>query len=171
MEISELIQVHSIGYRLKDVKVNFNHDIKIDAPEASIDAKHGEILSISRWIAEVLSSENLVDVQDTDMIVALKQMVAKENVQGISDLSTLESDFYIKMNSFMQLLPQQNRDKVESMLNAFLRKRLGKIINLAGSPKMTHELASKLTIEERALLDYIHSRSNEFTKQIIGAKK
>ncbi len=171
MEFSELVQIHTIGYRLQDVKVNFGYDLKVEAPEVSIDAKHGEILSIQRWIADVLSTEKLVEVQDTDMIVALKQAAVKENVQGDFDLSTLEPDFYIKMNSYMQRLLQQDRDKVESMLNSLIRKRQGKIIRLADSSKMTAELAKKLTIEERALFDYIHYKSAEFKKQTIGEKK
>lgn len=170
MHISELIQVHSIGYRLQDVKVNFVYDLKIEAPTVSVESKQGEILSISRWIAEVLSSEKLVQVQDTDMVVALKQAVMKENVQGDFDLSTLELDFYIKVNSFTQRLPQEDRDKIESMLNSLIRKRQGKIIRLADSSKMTSDLAKKLTIEERTLFDYIHNNSTEFKKQILGDK-
>ena len=170
MNISELIQVHSIGYRLQDVKVNFAYDLKIEAPTVSIESKQGEILSISRWIAEVLSSEKLAQVQDTDMVVALKQAIMKENVQGDFDLSTLELDFYIKVNSFTQRLPQEDRDKIESMLNSLIRKRQGKIIKLADSSKMTSDLAKKLTIEERTLFDYIHNNSTEFKKQILGDK-
>jgi DNA replication factor GINS len=171
MEISELIQIHTIGHRLQDVKVNFSYDLKIATPEVSIDAKHGEILSIPRWVAEVLSSEKLAEVQDTDMVVALKQAVVKENVQGDFELSTLESDFYIKSNSYIQKLFQQDRDKLESMMNTLIRKRQGKIIRLADSSKMTTELSKKLTVEERALFDYIHSGSTEFKKQIIGDSK
>ncbi len=171
MHISELIQIHSIGYRLQDVKVNFNHDLKIEAPLTSVEAKQGEIMSISRWIAEVLSSEKLVEVQDTDMIVALKQAVMKENIQGDFDLSTLDLDFYIKVNSFTRRLPQEDRDKIESMLNSLVRKRQGKIIRLADSSKMTSDLAKKLTIEERTLFDYIHNNSTEFKLQIMDDKK
>ena len=116
MEISDLTQVHTLGYGLQDVKVTFNHDIKVDASDVSIDAKYGEIISIPRWVADVLASDKLVDVQDTDMIVALKQALVKENVQGDFDLSTLDTDFYIKVRAYMQRLPQQDRDKVESML-------------------------------------------------------
>jgi DNA replication factor GINS len=170
MHISELIQVHSIGYRLQDVKVNFAYDLKIEAPTVSIESKQGDISSIPRWIAEVLSSEKLAQVQDTDMVVALKQAVMKENVQGDFDLSTLELDFYIKVNSFTQRLPQEDRDKIESMLNSLIRKRQGKIIKLADSSKMTSDLAKKLTIEERTLFDYIHNNSIEFKKQILGDK-
>ncbi len=171
MNISELIQIHTIGYRLQDVKVNFGHDLRIDAPEVSIDAKHGEILSIPRWVAEVLSSEKLAEVQDTDMVVALKQAIVKENVQGDFDLSTLEPEFYIRMNSFMQRLPQQDRDKLESMLNSLIRKRQGKIIKLADSSKLTSESAKKLTVEERALFDYIYNNSVDFKKQVLSDKK
>ncbi|MFZ0184646.1 MAG: hypothetical protein WBV92_07210 [Nitrosotalea sp.] len=170
MNISELIQVHSIGYRLQDVKVNFVYDLKIEAPTVSVESKQGEIMSVSRWVAEVLSAEKLVQVQDMDMVVALKQAVMKENVQGDFDLSTLELDFYIKVNSFTQRLPQEDRDKIESMLNSLIRKRQGKIIRLADSSKMTSDLAKKLTIEERTLFDYIHNNSTEFKKQILGDK-
>ncbi len=170
MNISELIQVHSIGYRLQDVKVNFVYDLKIEAPTVSVESKQGEIMSVSRWVAEVLSAEKLVQVQDTDMVVALKQAVMKENVQGDFDLSTLELDFYIKVNSFTQRLPQEDRDKIESMLNSLVRKRQGKIIRLADSSKMTSDLAKKLTIEERTLFDYISNNSTEFKKQILGDK-
>ena len=170
MNISELIQIHSIGYRLQDVKVNFVYDLKIEAPTVSVESKQGEIMSVSRWVAEVLSAEKLVQVQDIDMVVALKQAVMKENVQGDFDLSTLELDFYIKVNSFTQRLPQEDRDKIESMLNSLIRKRQGKIIRLADSSKMTSDLAKKLTIEERTLFDYIHNNSTEFKKQILGDK-
>ena len=171
MEISDLTQVHAIGYGLQDVKVTFNHDIKVDTSEISIDAKHGEIISIPRWVADVLASEKLVDVQDTDMIVALKQALVKENVQGDFDLSTLDTDFYIKVRAYIQRLTQQDKDKVESMLNTLMRKRQGKIIGLADSSKMTSDLAKKLSIEERALFDAIHAQSVDFQKQILGDKK
>jgi DNA replication factor GINS len=171
MDISELIRVHTIGYSLQDVKAHFIHDLKMEAPEASIEAKKGEILSIPRWVADVLGTEKLVDIQDTDMVIALKQAVVRENVQGDFDLSTLESDFYIKANSYLHRLPQEDRDKVESMLNSLVRKRQGKIIGLADSSKMTSDLAKKLTIEERALFDYIYTNSAQFKKQILGANK
>jgi DNA replication factor GINS len=171
MEVSELIQVHTLGYGLQDVKVTFNHDIKVEASDVSIDAKHGEIVSIPRWVADILAYDKLVDVQDMDMIVALKQALVKENVQGDFDLSTLEIDFYIKVRAYLKRLPQQDKDKVESMLNTLVRKRQGKIIGLANSSKMTTDLAKKLSIEERVLFDAIHTQSLEFQKQILGDKR
>jgi DNA replication factor GINS len=122
-------------------------------------------------VSDVLSSEKLAETQDTDMVVALKQAIVKENVQGYFDLSTLEPDFYIKMNAFMQRLPQQDKDKLESMLNSLVRKRQSKIIKLADSSKLTSESAKKLTVEERALFDYIYNNSITFKKQVLSDKK
>lgn len=171
MHISELRQVHSIGYRLQDVKVDFGRDLKIEAPLVSIESKQGDTLSISRWIAEVLSLEKLVEVRDTDMVNELHQAILKENAQGTFNLSTLDVDFYIKVNSFTKKLPQQDYDRMESMLNELIRKRRGKIIALADSSQMTSDIATKLTIEERIFFDYIHKQGIEFKKQILGDKK
>lgn len=171
MHIPELIQVHSIGYRLQEVKVLFTHDLKIEAPSVSIESKQGDTLGISRWVSEVLSFEKLVEVRDTDMVNELHQAILKENAQGAFNLSTLDVDFYIKVNSFTKKLPQQDYDRMESMVNELIRKRRGKIIALADSSPMTSDIANKLTIEERIFFDHIHKKGIEFKKQILGDKK
>lgn len=171
MNISDLAHIYSIGYDLQDVKVSFNSDLKVGVLEDAVEGKKGELLSIPRWVANVLESEKLVEIQDSDMVVVLKQSISKENVQGEDHVSTLEPDFYIKMASYMKRLSEQDYDKVESMLNTLIRKRQGKIVRLADSSKMTRELAEKLSIEERAFFDAIHNRCTEFKKQIFGGKK
>ena len=177
MEISELVHLHSIGLGLKDVKVEFKKDLKLETSEVSIDGKQGEILNIPRWVAEVLESEKHVEIQDVDMLVELKQAVEKEKMLGQFDLSTLQvqhqSDphFYIKMKSYMKGLPEKDYDKVESMLNTLLRTRQTKIIRLADASKLTAELSQKLSIEEREFYNNLHDNSSKFSKTIIGNKK
>lgn len=171
MHISELMQVHSIGYCLQDVKVSFRYDLKIESPLTSLEAKQGDLLSIPRWIAEVLSDEKLVELQDGDMVNALRQATMKENNQGQFNLSELESNFYIKVNSVIKKFPQQDYDRVGSMLNTLVRTRQTKIIELANSSKMTADIAKKLTIEELVFYNNINSSSNEFSKEILGDKK
>ena len=177
MEISELVHLHSIGLGLKDVKVEFKKDLKLETSEVSIDGKQGEILNIPRWVAEVLESEKHVEIQDVDMLVELKQAVEKEKMLGQFDLSTLQvqhqSDphFYIKMKSYMKGLPEKDYDKVESMLNTLLRTRQTKIIRLADASKLTAELSQKLSIEEREFYNNLHDNSSKFSKTIVGNKK
>ncbi|MBI3639937.1 MAG: DNA replication complex GINS family protein [Thaumarchaeota archaeon] len=166
--MSDIVQLHTIGYRLHDVKVTFKHDVKIDTTEVSLDTKFNETLNIPRWIAEILELEKLVDIHDMDMVSELKQTIVKENGQGAFDLSTLSLDFYIKIRSYLKRLPAQDRDKAGSMLNTLIRTRRSKIINFADSSKMTSDHLKKLSIEERIFYNSIHSQSMNFTKEISG---
>ena len=169
--------MHSIGNSLKDVKVEFKKELKLDVSDISIEGKQGEILNIPRWAANVLESEKYVEIQDVDMLVELKQAVEKEKMLGQFDLSTLQVQqqadphFYIKMKSYMKRLPENDYDKVESMLNTLLRKRQGKIIHLADSSKLTPDISQKLSIEEREFFNQIYEISTKFSKKIVGDKK
>jgi len=171
IDIPTLVKVHSVGYSLQDVKVNFHHDLKINVGDIQIEGQQGEILNLPRWVANVLSNDKLAEIQDSDMIVELKQAIVKENVQGEFDLSTLDTHFYIKLRSHMARLDKDDYDKVESMLNSLIRKRQGKIIRLADSSKLTADISQKLSIEERAFYTTIYNNSIEFKNQVLGVKK
>lgn len=168
---TELAKVHHTGFDLEDVKVTFLHDLKIKVASVDVEGKQGEMLNIPRWVATVLELEKHVTIQETDMIVELKQATVKENVQGEFELATLEPYFYIRLLSYMKKLPKDDFDKVESMLNSLVRKRQGKIIHLADSSKLTTDLNQKLTIEERSFYEKIYNTSTDFKKQILGDHK
>ncbi len=168
---TELAKVHHTGFDLEDVKVTFLHDLKIKVASVDIEGKQGEMLNIPRWVATVLESEKHLTIQETDMIVELKQATVKENVQGEFELATLEPHFYVRLLSYMKKLPKDDFDKVESMLNSLVRKRQGKIIHLADSSKLTADLSQKLTIEERSFYEKIYNTSTDFKKQILGDHK
>jgi len=168
---TDLSKVHNTGFGLEDVKVTFLHDIKINVAGVDVEGKQGEILNIPRWVANVLEYEKHVNIEDTDMVVELKQATVKENVQGEFELATLEPHFYVRLLSYMKKLPKDDYDKVESMLNSLVRKRQGKIIHLADSSKLTADLNQKLTLEERSFYEKIYNTSIDFKKQILGDKK
>jgi len=175
--MSELVNIHSIGNSLKDVKVEFKKDLKLDISDISIDGKQGEILNIPRWIADVLESEKQIEIQGVDMLVELKQAVEKEIMLGQFDLSTLQVQqqadphFYIKMKSYMKRLSEKDYDKVEGMLNKLLRTRQTKIIRLADTSKLTANISQKLSVEEREFYNNLHDNSTKFSKTILGNKK
>ena len=175
--MSELVIRHSIGNSLKDVKVEFKKDLKLDFSDISIDGKQGEILNIPRWIADILESEKQIEIQDVDMLVELKQAVEKEIMLGQFDLSTLQVQqqadphFYIKMKSYMKRLSEKDYDKVEGMLNKLLRTRQTKIIRLADASKLTANISQKLSVEEREFYNNLHDNSTKFSKTILGDKK
>lgn len=123
-----------------------------------------------RWIAQTLESETHAEIQEQDMGIELTQSISKENFQG-EELSHLEPDFYIKVKGYMARQSEKERDKLESLLNTLIRKRLGKLIPRANSMELTADLAKKLSIEERSLYNVIHKHSTEFLEQIFGDNK
>ncbi len=169
MKINELLQVYTIGYQTEDVKTVINHDFKIDVSGVTISGKQGEVINMPRWIAQTLESETHAEIQESDMGIELTQSISKENFQG-EELSHLEPDFYIKVRGFMARQSDKDRDKLESLLNTLVRKRLGKLIPRANSMELSADLAKKLSIEERTLYNIVHDNSAEFMTQIFGEK-
>lgn len=170
MKINELLQVYTIGYQIEDVKTVINHDFKINVSNVVMTGKQGEVINMPRWIAQTLESETHAEIQEQDMGIELTQSISKENFQG-EELSHLEPDFYIKVKGYMARQSEKERDRLESLLNTLIRKRLGKLIPRANSMELTADLAKKLSIEERSLYNVIHKNSTEFLEQIFGENK
>ena len=163
--------MHTIGYNLEDVKVEFLHDLKINVSGTNVEGRATEIINIPRWIADILSSEKHVKIHDKDMITELKQAKVKEVTQGDYNLSTLDKNFFIRLKAYMKTLENNDFNQVESMLKELVRIREGKIITLANSSKLTTEISNKLTVEELSLFEQIHQCSENFKDQIFGDKK
>ncbi len=89
MSSEDVVKAHAVGTELEDVKVTFLHDVQIKVGDIDVAGKQGEILNLPRWVADTLESEKHVQIQETDMVVELKQAIVKENVQGEFELSTL----------------------------------------------------------------------------------
>ena len=171
METQDLVRVHTIGYTLEDVKVEFLHDLKINVSGTNVEGKTTEIINIPRWIADILSSEKHVKIHDKDMITELKQAKVKEMSQGNYNLSTLDKDFFIRLKAYMKNLEKDDFNQVESMLKELVRIREGKLITLANSSKLTTEISNKLTVEELGFFNKILQSSQDFKAQIFGEKK
>ena len=163
--------MHTIGYTLEDVKVEFLHDLKVNVSGTNVEGKATEIINIPRWIADILGSEKHVKIHDKDMITELKQAKVKEVSQGDYNLSTLDKNFFIRLKAYMKTLENNDFNQVESMLKELVRIREGKIITLANSSKLTTEISNKLTVEEISLFEQIHQCSENFKDQIFGDKK
>ena len=171
MELEDVVKVHSVGYGLEEVKVEFKHDLKMDVSGVKIEGKESEIMNIPRWVAEILESDKHIIIHEEDMLTELKQAKVKEDVQGEESLSSLDKHFYIKINSFMKKLSKDDFDKVESMLNELVRIRQGKIVRLADSSALTSDLSSKLSVEEEVYYNEIHKAKLQLKKQEERNKK
>ena len=171
METNDLVKVHTLGYTLEDVQVEFLHDLKINVSGINVEGKTTEVINIPRWVADILSSEKHVKIHDKDMITELKQAKVKEVSQGDYNLSTLDKSFFIRLKGYMTTLEKNDFNQVESMLKELVRIREGKIITLANSSKLTAEISKRLTIEELTFFENILKSSQNFKDQIFGEKK
>ena len=165
------MKVHTLGYTLEDVQVEFLHDLKINVSGINVEGKTTEVINIPRWVADILSSEKHVKIHDKDMITELKQAKVKEVSQGDYNLSTLDKSFFIRLKGYMTTLEKNDFNQVESMLKELVRIREGKIIILANSSKLTAEISKRLTIEELTFFENILKSSQNFKDQIFGEKK
>ena len=102
----------------------------MDVAGIKIDAREGEIISIPRWAALILENEKHCTIQETNMIVELKQALGKENVLIEYELSTLEDEFYIKLNAYIERLDKDEQKEAKDLLNTLFRTRHGKLIRL-----------------------------------------
>ena len=171
MDIENIQKVHSISLDLDEIRVTFQQDVDITLPKLTIKGKRGDVLGIPRWVANVLEESELVQIQDLNIEKDLTRAVGKENLQNEFELSTLEPNFYIKIKTFMKKVPTKDRERIKSLLNSLVRKRHGKIIHIADSSRLTAEIASKLTVEEKVFYNNLYNISQDFTKFVIGDKE
>lgn len=168
MDMKASEKVHEIGYGLKDAKITVNQDLNLDVANIKIAGKQGEMMNLPLWVGQILEANGLGELDSPDMITELKQALAKEKMIGEYQISTLEPDFYIKLKTSMKKLDKTDFDKVESIMMELFRMRRGKIIKLADSSKLTAELNSKLTVEEKFFFEAICENSKKFEMQIRG---
>ena len=66
----------------------------------------------------------------------------------------------------MESMDRHDRDGVEGIMMELVRMRRGKIVRLADSSRLTGELKSKITIEERMLYESINRQSGAFEGRV-----
>lgn len=163
LKIEDLVQVYEIGNAIHETKFVFKHDVKINVADAVLDAKSTDLLTIPRWIADILESDEHGEIQEDDLVKQLDQTIVKEN---LPKLSTLEPDFYIKLRSYMKKLHPKEFDKAHSLLNELVRKRRGKIIRHADTFELTGDLTKALSVEERFYYELIYNYGKKIEKEI-----
>jgi len=135
-----------------------------------IEGNQGDTNNMPQWVGKILSENNIGTLDSPDMITQLKQAISKEKMVGEYQISTLDTNFYIKIKESMTELYKDDFNKVESMMLELFRMRRGKLVKIADSIKLNSELYNKLTVEESIFYKTIHENSVEFEKQIRGER-
>jgi len=156
-----------LEYLLEEIRVTFKSDVKISINEINIDAKEGDILLLPRWFTKILLNKNLVELQDNEISSYVSKALNRERISKPHDISSVDVDFYIRVNDFLESLSEKERETLMVSLNSFVMSRLGKIVKLAAASSLSAETESKLSAEERQLYDFVHTSSLAFKESVL----
>jgi DNA replication factor GINS len=156
-----------LEYLLEEIRVTFKSDVKISINEINIDAKEGDILLLPRWFTKILLNKNLVEVQNNEISSYVSKALNRERISKPHDISSVDVDFYIRVNDFLESLSEKERETLMVSLNSFVMSRLGKIVKLAAASSLSAETESKLSAEERQLYDFVHTSSLAFKESVL----
>jgi DNA replication factor GINS len=158
---------YDLAYLMEEVRITYKGDVKISLANIHIDSKEGDIASIQRWIAKVLSSENLVEIQESETSSYVSRALNRERIAKPHDLSAVDADFYVRVNDYLRGLRERDRENLMISINSFVTSRLEKIVKLAAASPLSPELGEKLSAEERYLYNIVHEYTDSFKKKVI----
>ena len=165
--IESIQNVYEIGYMTEEVRVSFKKDVKIVVGNIAIDAKEGDMSSLQRWAAKILSEQGAVEIQTTDSAGYISRAMNRERIAKPHDLSGIDIDFYVRANDYLVGLKDRERENLIVSLNTFVATRLEKIVKLAAASPLSPELEAKLSAEEKELYFLINNASSRFKKGVL----
>ncbi len=166
--IEAIQSIYYLGYMAEEVRVSYKKDTKITVGNISIDAKEGDMSSLPRWVARILSDQGIVEIQSTiDLASYISRSMNRERIAKPHDLSGIDIDFYVRVNDYIEGLRERERENLLVSLNTFVASRLEKIVKLAAASQLSPDLEAKLAAEERELYLLINDASSKFKRGVL----
>jgi len=91
----------------------------------------------------------------------------RERISKPHDISSVDVDFYIRINEFLASLKDKERENLMVSLNSFVLSRLEKIVKFAAASSLSAEMEAKLSAEERQLYNLVNSSSLSFKESVL----
>ncbi len=168
-KIQAIQEIYRIGYMNEEVRISYKKDVKLRVGSVAVDAREGDMSSIPRWLAKMLEKEGAVEIQHDDTAAYISRTLNRERISRPHDLSSIDIDFYVRVNDYLEGLKDRERESLVVSLNTFVASRLGKIVKLAAASPLSGELEGKLAAEERELYRVIHGASTRFKQGVLNS--
>jgi DNA replication factor GINS len=165
--IEAMQHAYQLGYLAEEVRVTYKKDVKLTVGNIAIDAKEGDMSSLQRWVAKILSEQGAVEMQPSDSAGYISRAMNRERIAKPHDLSGIDVDFYVRVNDYLEGLKDRERENLIVSLNTFVASRLEKIVKLAAASPLSPELEQKLSAEEKELYVLIHNAASKFKKGVL----
>lgn len=166
-KIEAIQSIYQLGYMLEEVRVTYKEDIKMSIGNILIDAKEGDMSSLPRWIAKILAEQNAIEIHSNDVTGYISRTMNRERIAKPHDLSSVDIDFYVRVNDYLEGLKERERENLIVSLNTFVASRLEKIVKLAAASSLSPELEGKLSAEEKELYILVNKISTKFKKGVL----
>lgn len=167
LRIEAIQNIYEIGYLTEEVRVSYKKDINVAVGDILIDAKEGDMSSLPRWLAKILVEQDIIEIQSSDPAGYISRAMNRERIAKPHDLSSIDVDFYIRVNDYLEGLRERERENLLVSLNTFVVSRLEKIVKLAAASQLSPELESKLAAEEKELYLLINNASSKFKRSVL----
>lgn len=168
-DFSILYSFSTMEYLLKDIRIIYLKDIHISInPFLFINAKEGDMSSIPRWLATILNKYDLIEIHEEDHLSYIKRALNRERISANHELSTIDPDFYIRVNNYLRVIDDKDRDSIIASLNPFIAARLQKIAKISSSSSLIPEIEQKLSVEEKLLYENFYNMTSNFKKKVLN---
>jgi DNA replication factor GINS len=97
----DIHSIYDLAYLMEEVRIMYKRDVKVSNDNIQIDAKEGDISSIRRWIAKILSQHKLVEIQDSEISSYVSRALNRERIARPHDLSKIDIDFYVRVDDYL----------------------------------------------------------------------
>src|SRR6476620_1170677 len=166
--ISILYRFSNLDYLLKEIRVIYLKDVEILLPPfISINANEGDMTSVPRWISIILSKQGLIEIHDEDDLSYIKRALNRERSSSGHILSSIDPDFYVRVNNYRRNIDEKERESLIVSLNPFISARRQKIVKISASSPLVPEIEEKLSLEEKLLYEDFYKMTSNFKKILI----
>ena len=167
--ISILYRFSNLDYLLKEIRVIYLKDVEILLPPfISINANEGDMTSVPRWISIILSKQGLIEIHDEDDLSYIKRALNRERISSGHVLSSIDPDFYVRVNNYLRNIDEKERESLIVSLNPFIASRIQKIVKISASSPLVPEIEEKLSLEEKLLYEDFYKMTSNFKKLVLN---
>ncbi len=171
-----------LGYLLDKARVTVRENLpKIEIGSVSVnEMKQGDTIELTKWIADILNEMRFAESQEESFEGEMFKALSRERIQGPTQLSTLEKDFFIRMRRFLQLTKRkaeenpslkQNYERVAVSAYDLVALRTSKLIALSTSSSPPADLPDKITPEEKILFDAAFNLVSKWRDAVLGGAR
>jgi len=180
--LRQMLERREREYLLANTKVKVRSSMENFEAGDFVIAKleEGSTAELPRWVADELVGLKLAEEVEEPFDVEVLKALSREKMMGPLQLSSLPSDFYLRMRRRIGGLSgavaegrtkKEESDRVRAGCQDIVGIRLSKLLSLSSSATPVSTLEGKVTPEEAAFFSSSQGLSKEWRKAFLEAGK